>query len=205
MNKLKLAIPVVVEGRYDKNRLSSVMEGVIVTTDGFAVFNSKERLALIRRLAEPHGILLLTDSDGGGRVIRSYLTSALPPDKVKQVYIPRVPGKERRKAQPSREGLLGVEGIDTATLQKLLAPFAADAAPAEVGGMTKTDFFEWGLTGCVGASERRAALCARLGLPPMDANPLLAAVNLLYPKDEIRRLAAVRAGDGDPDRKETPG
>ncbi len=194
MEKLKLALPVVVEGRYDKNRLSSVIDAVIVTTDGFAVFNSAERLALIRRLAEPNGILVLTDSDGGGRVIRSYLTSALPPDKVKNVYIPRVPGKERRKARPSKEGFLGVEGLDTGTLRAVLAPFAGDAATADVGGITKADLYEWGLTGCEGASERRAALCARLDLPPMDATPLLAAVNLLYSKDELRRLVADCAG-----------
>lgn len=199
VEKLKLAIPVVVEGKYDKIRLSSVMEGVIVTTEGFGVFNSRERLALIRRLAEPHGILLLTDSDGAGRVIRSYLTSALPKEKVKQVYVPRIPGKERRKERPSKEGVLGVEGVDSATLRELLAPFAADAPTADVGGMTKADFYAWGLTGREGAAGRRAALCHALRLPEMNAPPLLAAVNLLYTKEEIRRLAAGSDEEGSPE------
>ena len=189
--KLHIPYPVIVEGKYDKIRLSGVIDGVILTTAGFGVFNHKETLSLIRRLAEPGGVIVLTDSDGAGKVIRSHITSALPKEKVHHLYIPQIPGKERRKSAPSKEGTLGVEGMDDSLLRELFAPFAADAPVAIArGGITKADLFALSLTGAGGAAERRDRLCARLGLPVgMTPNALLDAVNILYDKDSFTELA----------------
>ena len=190
--KLHIPYPVIVEGKYDKIRLSGVIDGVILTTAGFGVFNHKEKLALIRKLAEPGGVIVLTDSDGAGKVIRSHITSALPKEKVHHLYIPQIPGKERRKSAPSKEGTLGVEGMDDGLLRDLFAPFAADS-PVTIarGGITKADLFALSLTGSDGAAARRDRLCTRLGLPVgMTPNALLDAVNILYDKDSFTELAS---------------
>ena len=190
--KLHIPYPVIVEGKYDKIRLSGVIDGVILTTAGFGVFNHKEKLALIRKLAEPGGVIVLTDSDGAGKVIRSHITSALPKEKVHHLYIPQIPGKERRKSAPSKEGTLGVEGMDDGLLRDLFAPFAADSPVAIArGGITKADLFALSLTGADGAAARRDRLCTRLGLPVgMTPNALLDAVNILYDKDSFTKLAS---------------
>ena len=137
--RLLIPMPVVVEGKYDKIRLSNVIDAQILTTDGFGIFRRRERLALLRALAAPRGLIVLTDSDGAGKLIRAHLSSAIPPEKLIQLYIPRVPGKERRKASPSKAGLLGVEGIGDDILYALFAPLAADAPARGVGGITKAD------------------------------------------------------------------
>ena len=202
MDKIRLGLPVVVEGKYDAIRLADVFDGCIVRTDGFGVFRSAERLALIRRLAGERGVVVLTDPDGAGKVIRRYLSGAIPPEKIFHLYVPRVPGKERRKAQPSKEGVLGVEGIDDGTLRDILLRFAEGhgidvttgevsgaGAPRPVGGITKADFYEHGLTGKPDAAAARDALCAKLGLPgSMTAPALLAAVNLLLDRDGLADL-----------------
>lgn len=119
-DRIKVDRPVIVEGRYDKIRIASLIEGTVITTDGFGVFKNSEKKALIRRLASERGVIILTDSDGGGLVIRSYLNSVLPKDKIINLYIPAVKGREKRKKEDSKEGLLGVEGIDCDTLRSVL-------------------------------------------------------------------------------------
>ena len=127
--KKKLVYPIIVEGKYDKCILSSLFSGLILTLDGFGVFNSREKQAMIRRAAE-NGIIVLTDSDGGGRQLRSFISGMLPPDKIKHVYIPKIEGKERRKKSPSAAGLLGVEGMDREVLMHTLSPLPTAATSA---------------------------------------------------------------------------
>ena len=181
---------IVVEGRYDKNALKQVVDATVVETRGFGVFNDRERLALLRRLAAERGLILLTDSDGAGFVIRNFLKGAIPKSQLKQAYIPDVPGKERRKAAPGREGKLGVEGMSPAVLLDALtragATFEDAAAPADHRPITKADFYELGLTGAPDSAARRTALLKKLDLPEhMTANALLEAVNILYTCEEF--------------------
>ena len=124
MDKLKIPYPIIVEGKYDKQKLSLICEGLIIKTDGFGVFKASEKAALIRTLANKTPLIVLTDSDGGGRVIRSHVSSLVPRDKLIQLYIPRIEGKEKRKSEPSKEGLIGVEGMETELLYGLLRPFS---------------------------------------------------------------------------------
>ena len=185
---------IVVEGRYDKNALKQAVEATVVETGGFGVFKDGEKLALLRRLAAERGLILLTDSDGAGFVIRNFLKGAIPPDRLKQAYIPDIRGKERRKAAPGKEGKLGVEGMSPAVLLRALeragatfedGPAAGDRAP-----ITKGDFYALGLTGGRDSAARRAALLKALELPErMTANALLEAVNLLYAREEFFPLA----------------
>lgn len=200
MRKIKEVI--VVEGRYDKNTLSQVVDAAVVTLGGFAVFNDREKLAFLRRLAEKQGLIVLTDSDGAGFVIRNYLKGALPRDRVKQAYIPDIPGKERRKRRPGREGKLGVEGMHPQTLLEALrragATFLDEAAETPVGEkLTKADLVELGLSGGENSASRRQALLRRLELPEhLTANGLLEALNLLYSREELETL--LREWDGQP-------
>ncbi len=184
MDKLIIRQPVIVEGRYDKNTLSQVMEGTILCTDGFSLFHGQEKVALIRRLAAAGGVIVLTDSDGGGRQIRRYLSSILPKEQLIHLHIPRVAGKEKRKRHPSGEGWLGVEGMDAGYLRGLLAPLAVREAPPPKAGLSKADFYRDGLSGGEGSAARRAALAERLGLPThLTANALLEAINLLCTRE----------------------
>lgn len=192
--KLRIDRPIVVEGRYDKEKLLSFVSGNVITTDGFGIFSKKEKLALIRRLARGGGIILLTDSDGAGGVIRSYITSSLPAGSVTQLYIPQIKGKERRKKTPSRAGTLGVEGIDTERLYKLLLPFSRGGRAEEDARerITKGDFYEDGLSGCDGAEARRDLLALKYELPKgMTANALLAAVNVLSTREEYKKTVSL--------------
>ena len=187
--KIKIGIPVVVEGKYDKIKLSSVIDAHIITTDGFGLFKSREKACLIKQLCE-NGIIVLTDSDGGGRVIRSRLSSEIPKNKIYNLYIPAVQGKEKRKAHASKEGLLGVEGIDADTLRELFSDFVSrhGSFGERRGGesATSADFYELGLTGGADSRKKRDEFSTSLGLPPgMTANSLLAAVNVLMPRDEL--------------------
>lgn len=189
-DRIKVDRPVIVEGRYDKIRIASLIEGTVITTDGFGVFKNSEKKALIRRLASERGVIILTDSDGGGLVIRSYLNSVLPKDKIINLYIPAVKGREKRKKEDSKEGLLGVEGIDCDTLRSVLAPFFSDK-PVIRGGVTKADFYRDGLSGREGSAEKRKKLCRTAGLPEnIGANALLEAVNLLYDRAGYEKLLA---------------
>lgn len=192
--KLYIPFPVIVEGKYDKIRLSNIMEGQIITTDGFGVFRQKEKQLLIRRMSEHSPLILLTDSDGGGKVIRSHLTGMVPKDRLIQLYIPPVKGKERRKATPSAAGLLGVEGMQDDVLRSLLRPYAIeDGSPAAErlrgNPLCKTDLFRDGLTGHQDSSARRDELCERLSLPAgMTSGALLAALRMLLSYEEYLEL-----------------
>ena len=184
---------IVVEGRYDKNAVRQVVEATVVETRGFGVFSDRERLALLRRLAEERGLILLTDSDGAGFVIRNFLKGAIPRERLKQAYIPDVPGKERRKAVPGREGKLGVEGMPPQILLQALERAGATFEDGDTSGerppITKADFYELGLTGHPESGARRARLLARLGLPErMTCSAMLEAVNIVSSLDELRAL-----------------
>ena len=189
---------IVVEGRYDKNALSQVVDTVILETSGFGIFKNDELMALLRRLAETRGIVVLTDSDGAGFLIRSRIRSCLPKAGVKHAYIPDIQGKERRKRAPGTEGLLGVEGMSPQVLLEALrragATFLGEgtaAAAQERPPITKADLFALGLSGGADASARRAALLQRLDLPAhMSANALLPVLNALYDRESFLKEAA---------------
>lgn len=195
--KIRISLPIIVEGKYDKSTLSSIFDANIITTSGFGIFNSKEKKALIKKLAERHGVILLTDSDAGGKQIRSFLSGFLPKDKLFHLYIPKVEGKEARKRAPSKSGLLGVEGMKRETLEKLLLPFASDN-PCEENNkaclsktLTKLDFYNDGLTGADGATDRRKRLAAYFELPEdMSANALIAAINLAFGYDAYKEAVS---------------
>ena len=189
--KLNIPYPVIVEGRYDQLRLQCVMNGQIITTDGFGLFNHKETLTLIRALAKKSPLIVLTDSDGAGKLIRSHITSAVPTDRLIQLYIPQIKGKEKRKAAPSAEGTLGVEGMEQQLLYDLLRPYENGDAVARSmeNPLSKTDFYIDGLTGRDNSVARRDALCQSIGLPAgMTSNALLAALRLLCTYEEYLAL-----------------
>ena len=197
MERLKICYPVIVEGKYDKIRLDSVMEGQILTTDGFSLFNHKEKLVLMRRLSEKSRIIVLTDSDGAGKLIRSKITGAIPKERLIQLYIPKIEGKERRKQKSSAEGTLGVEGMETELLYKILLPYAIkDGKQAEqtrvayfTNPLSKTDFYIDGLSGGKGSKEKRDNFATKLGLPTgMTANALLEATKLLLTYEEYKDI-----------------
>jgi ribonuclease M5 len=188
MEKLKIDLPIIVEGKYDKIKIKSVADACVIQTDGFGVFKNNERLALIRQLAKKSKIIVLTDSDGAGKVIRSHITSAIPKDRLIQLYTPQVKGKEKRKEAPSAEGFLGVEGTDASLIRKLLEPFAVGVSSeeSEREEITKADFFEVGLTGGNDSTERRDRFAVSAGLPTkMTPNALLTAVNVMMTREEF--------------------
>ena len=187
--RIKISLPIAVEGKYDKSTLLSIFDTTVITLGGFGVFNSKEKQILIRRIAS-NGIIILTDSDGGGRVIRSFLNGIIPKDKIYNVYIPKVKGKEKRKSAPSKEGLLGVEGMGREELVRVLSPFIVKDGEAgqkilETKEMiTKVDFYMDKLTGFENSAARRDMISLRFGLPDgMNANALLEALNIITDKD----------------------
>ncbi len=188
MEKLKIDLPIIVEGKYDKIKICSIADACVIATDGFGVFKNAERLAIIKRLAEKSKIIVLTDSDGAGKVIRSHITSAIPRDRLIQIYTPQVKGKERRKAEASAEGFLGVEGTEADTLRRLLEPFSSGVygGESEREEITKADMYEAGLTGASDSAERRDALALSLGLPRgMTPNAMLSALNVLMTREEF--------------------
>ena len=184
---------IVVEGRYDKNALSQVVDATIITLGGFSVFNDKEKLAFLRRLAEKQGgMIVLTDSDGAGFVIRNYLKGALPKELVKQAYIPDIAGKERRKRKAGKEGKLGVEGMKPEVLLEALRRAGATFLDENVQTqqqrepITKADLFALGLSGGAGSAAKRQALMKKLELPEhLTANGLLEALNVLFTREEL--------------------
>lgn len=184
---------IVVEGRYDKNALKQVVDATVVETGGFSVFNDRERLALLRRLAKERGLIVLTDSDGAGFVIRNFIKGSIPKDRIKHAYIPDVYGKERRKAAPGKEGKLGVEGMEPkvilAALERAGATFEDGISQTEKSSITKADLFELGLTGGTDSASRRAALLKKLSLPEhMTTNAMLEALNILCDGEQLRRI-----------------
>ena len=187
MNKLKIPYPIIVEGRYDRQRLLCVADAHIITTDGFGIFKKKEKLALLRRLSENTKIIVLSDSDGAGKLIRSHIGSAIPPDRLIQLYIPQIKGCEKRKDHPSAEGTLGVEGMTLELLHDLLAPYENESAviAAAENPLSKTDFYEDGLSGGEQSAARRDAIAQKFGLPTgMTANALLAALRIAATYEE---------------------
>lgn len=191
MVKIKEAI--VVEGRYDKNTLSQVVDAPILETAGFGIMKDKAQLNLLRRVARERGLIVFTDSDGAGFVIRNFLKGAIEPKYLKHAYIPDIYGKERRKSAPGKEGKLGVEGMKPEMilecLQRSGATFEGENTAEARQEITKQDFVELGLSGGQGSDQRRKKLRMRLKLPEhMSANALLQAVNLLYRREEFLAL-----------------
>lgn len=181
---LEISLPIIVEGKYDRERVLSVAKATVITTDGFGIFKKDEKAALIRRLAAAGGVIVLTDSDGAGLVIRNYIHGILPPDKIFDIYTPEVRGKEKRKAEPSKAGLLGVEGMDRGWLENALSPFAGGISRCEPK-VTKTDFYLLGLSGGDGSSEKRKKLAQLLDLPcNLSSNSLINAINLAVSEKE---------------------
>ena len=190
MVKIKEAI--VVEGRYDKNTLSQIVDAPIFETNGFGVMNDRALLSLLRKTAEKRGLIILTDSDGGGFVIRNFLKSAIDPKLVKHAYIPDILGKEKRKKTPGKEGTLGVEGMTPEIIIERLRAAGAtiDGEASEpVAQITKQDLMELGLSGCKESSFLRQKLMKKLELPEhLSANGLLQALNMLCTLEELRGL-----------------
>ena len=189
MHKVREVI--VVEGRYDVNALKQVVDAVIIETGGFAVFNDRQKQKLLRRMAESRGLIVLTDSDGAGFVIRSFLKGCVDPKLVKHAYIPDVYGKERRKSTPSREGKLGVEGMPPEVLLEALrlAGATLDEAAAPRGQITKADLYARCLSGGEGSALRRAELLRQLDLPErLTANGLLDVLNATMSREQFYDL-----------------
>ncbi len=185
--RLRIPYPVIVEGRYDKLRLESVIEAQILTTDGFGMFKKEEKRMLMAALAKKTPLIVLTDSDGAGKLIRASISSWIPKDRLIHLYIPKIEGKERRKKVPSAEGTLGVEGMERELLRKLFSPYVHSEMMARLteNPLSKTDLYEDGLTGGEGSAERRDAFAARVGLPSgMTPNALLAALRVLLTYEE---------------------
>jgi len=182
-----------VEGKYDQIKLSSLIDGVIIRTDGFRIYKDKEKSALLRTLGKQKGLLVLTDSDRAGFQLRGYIRSIAKDADIKQVYIPQIKGKERRKERPGKENLLGVEGIDVQTLYTLLQKAGVsvqkETAGDDVRRITKLDFFEDGLSGGADAAKKRALLLKHLGLPSyLTANALLEVINSMMTYEAYRRF-----------------
>lgn len=200
--KRRVREAIVVEGRYDKNALRQAVDAVVIETGGFGVFSDREKVELIKRLARARGVIIMTDPDGAGFLIRNRLKGALGGENVKHAYVPDISGKERRKAAPSKEGLLGVEGVGTERILEALVRAGAtfedeNAAPAG-GGITKADMYELGLSGGPGSRERRMRLVKKLELPArISANGLLEALNALMSLDELRELLLEDAVEAD--------
>ena len=171
---LEISRPIIVEGKYDKIKLSRIVKANIITTDGFGIFSKEEKNLLIRRLGEARGVIVLTDSDGAGLVIRNHLRNLLPKEKVIHIYTPQIKGKEKRKDAPSKEGFLGVEGME----------------------LTKADLYALGLSGREDSEKRRKALAAALKLPTnLSANALLEAIRMLITKEEFEKaLEEIQTG-----------
>lgn len=195
MDKPRIKEAIVVEGRYDKNTLSQVVDATILETAGFGVFKDSEKLSLLRRIAQKQGLIVLTDSDGAGFVIRNYLKGSIDPMLVKHAYIPDREGKERRKRTAGKEGKLGVEGMRPDVLLDALrragATFLDEDAPVSHNVMTKADLFSLGLTGCPDSAARRSTLLKHLDLPEhLTPNALLDVLSALYTKEELESILA---------------
>lgn len=189
-DKIKISQAVIVEGKYDKIKLSNILDAFIIETNGFAIFKDKEKLKFIKRLANERGIIVLTDSDHAGFMIRNYISSGISKDKIINVYIPDVYGKEKRKAEPSKEGKLGVEGM---TKEVLLDAFEkANISSQNVQNdnpVTNYDLYELGLSGTPNAKQNKKKLLEKLNLPEfLSTNSLLSCINNMMTKEELYEL-----------------
>ena len=181
---------IVVEGRYDKNTLRQVVDAVVIETAGFGIFNDAQKQKLLRKMAAARGLIVLTDPDGAGFVIRNFIKSCVPPDQLKQAYVPDIPGKEKRKARPSREGKLGVEGMRAETLLEALrragATFEDTQSPHTGRSISKADLYRLGLSGRENSTEKRAELIRELDLPEhLGADALLEVLNATMGREEF--------------------
>ena len=197
---VKIREAIVVEGRYDKNTLSQIVDAPILETSGFGIFKDKEQMVLLRRVAEIRGLIVFTDADGAGFVIRNHIKSAIPGRYLKHAYTPDVFGKERRKAKGGKEGKLGVEGMTREVILESLrragATFEGEGTAPERQKITKADLMDLGLYG-PGSAENRVALIKKLGFPEiMSTNAFLQAVNLLYTLEELRNYDSDYPGNG---------
>ena len=186
---MRIREAIVVEGKYDTVKLASLVDTVIVETNGFGIFKDKERLAFLRRLANERGLIVLTDSDSAGMLIRNYLGGSVSPDCIKQAYVPAISGKERRKTAPSKEGLLGVEGLDAAVIEKALRQAGAtvmdEQSTAVSLQLTTADLFALGLCGQPHSHALRQALLKELSLPAyLSTARLLRFINTALTRDE---------------------
>ncbi|MBQ2756638.1 MAG: DUF4093 domain-containing protein [Oscillospiraceae bacterium] len=188
----KVSQAIVVEGKYDKIKLASLVDATVIQTDGFQIFKDKELLAMLRLLADKKGLVVLTDSDAAGFKIRGYINSAIAKEKVIHAYIPDIHGKEKRKAAPGKEGKLGVEGVPAECIIEALkrAGVLEEAGEqSKAAAMTKADMWELGLSGGTDSSEKRRKLCERLSLPQrLSANALLTVLNSITTKEELEEL-----------------
>ena len=190
---IRIREAILVEGRYDKNALSQLVDTAIFETGGFGVMKDREKIQFLRQVAEKRGLIIFTDSDGAGFVIRNRLKSLLPPDKLLHAYIPQIQGKEKRKQKAGKEGLLGVEGMSPELLIQALhrcgAHFLDENIPAPAGGVTRQDLFAWGLMGGEGSREKRQQLKKSLGLPShLGTSGFLDALNLIATRDQVEAL-----------------
>ena len=189
---VKIREAIVVEGRYDKNTLSQILDATILETSGFGIFKDKQQMDLLRRVAEKRGLIVFTDSDGAGFVIRNHIKSAIPAQYLKHAYTPDIFGKERRKAAPGKEGKLGVEGMNREVILEALrragATFEGESTTTD-GQITKQDMMRLGLSGGADSSAKRKCLMKLLNLPEhLSANALLQALNLLCTREELFSL-----------------
>ncbi len=188
MDKLRISRAIIVEGKYDKIKLSNIIDGLIIVTNGFSIFKDKTIVGLIRKAAAAQGLLILTDSDSAGQLIRSHIKSIVTTDNIVNAYIPQISGKEKRKTEPSAEGFLGVEGISDDIIRQVLLPFVDEN---KVSGKTiaKSDLYFAGLSGTDGCSEERREFEAYLGLPEnLPTNYLLDYLNFEYSYDEFMEV-----------------
>ncbi len=186
MDKLKIDMPVIVEGKYDKIKLDSIIDARIITTKGFGVFSSPDCRDFIKKLAEKTKIIVLTDSDGAGLVIRNHIKSLIPSSRLIHLYTPDIKGKEKRKAAPSKAGTLGVEGMSPTLLRELFAPFASTQKEQTHTPVTKADLYEAGLLGGPESAQKRKALAKELSLPEnLSSGALLDALNMMMYDKEI--------------------
>lgn len=187
---IKVRPVILVEGKYDKIKLSQIFDATILTTDGFGIFKQKDKLDLLRRLAETRGLLIFTDPDGAGFVIRNYLKGAVPKEKLFHAYIPDLYGKEKRKAKGSKEGKLGVEGVpDDVIIRAVEASGALQGSAPATSGITKADLYELGLSGSVGSTQRRLRLLKELQLPQqLSPNALLDVLNCIIDLESLTAM-----------------
>ena len=190
---LKIKEAIIVEGRYDKIKLKNLVDTTIIETNGFRVFSDKEKQTLIRKIAQTRGILVFTDSDSAGFVIRNFLRGAVDKSKIKHCYIPQITGKEKRKAHGSKEGFLGVEGVSDEVIidaiRKSGATIIGEESQAQSGEITKSDLYRLGLTGRENSEKLRKALLKNLGMPSyLTTNAMLSAINCLYSLEELKNI-----------------
>ena len=189
--RIKLSRAVVVEGRYDAAKLAGIVDATIILTDGFGIYTNRSKQLLLKKLASTCGLLILTDSDAAGFRIRNYITNLVGAEHVVQAYVPAVAGKERRKAAPGKEGLLGVEGIDDETIRTMLQTALEGQngiMPAKTNGrmITYTDLYEWGLSGTADSADRRISFLKAQGLPPrLSKKAMLDVLNTLYTYEDL--------------------